>query len=179
MAPTPTPVLTFDQLCCLLLIIGFVGIPARQDNDTARWAIGSMLLIFTFVYDATVGPVCYSLVTELPSTRLRQKTVVLARNAYNIASIVTNVLTTQQLNPGAWNWGPYSAFFWAGTGAVMFVWSFFRLPEPKNRTYGELDVLFNLKVPARKFAQTNVDVETHDVVENGVEKGETVFVEKC
>ncbi|GAB7366889.1 hypothetical protein MBLNU230_g1251t1 [Neophaeotheca triangularis] len=167
------------SLCCLLLIIGFVGIPARQDNDTARWVIGSMLLIFTFVYDATVGPVCYSLVTELPSTRLRQKTVVLARNAYNIASIVTNVLTTQQLNPGAWNWGPYSAFFWAGTGAVMFVWSFFRLPEPKNRTYGELDVLFNLKVPARRFAQTNVNVETHGVVENGVEKGETVFVEKC
>lgn len=168
------------QLCLLLLIIGFSGIAARQEgNDAARWAIGSMLLVFTFVYDATVGPVCYSLVMELPSTRLRQKTVVLARNAYNIASIVTNVLTTRQLNPGAWNWGPYSAFFWAGTGAIMFVWSFFRLPEPKNRTYGELDILFHQKVPARKFAQTNVNVETNELVLAGDEKQGATFVEKA
>jgi MFS transporter, SP family, general alpha glucoside:H+ symporter len=28
---------------------------------------------------------------------------------------------------------------------------------PKGRTYGELDVLFEHKVPARKFASTKVD----------------------
>lgn len=66
-------------MCCTLLIIGFCGL-ASKDNSAAQWAIGSMLLVFTFVYDATVGPVCYSLVAELASTRLRQKTVVLARN---------------------------------------------------------------------------------------------------
>ena len=141
------------------MIIGFVGIPARAENVGAQWAVGSMLLIFTFIYDSTVGPVCYSLVAEMPSTRLRQKTVVLARNFYNVGGIVTNVLTTRQLNPSAWGWGPLSAFFWAGTGFIMLVWSFFRLPEPKGRTYGELDVLFSLKVSARKFAKT--DVSSH------------------
>lgn len=119
-----------------------------------------MLLIFTFFYDFSVGPVCYSLVAEIPSTRLRQKSVVLARNVYNIGGIFNNIITTRQLNPSAWNWGPYSAFFWAGTGFMLFVWSYFRLPEPKGRTYGELDILFAQKIPARKFASTFIDPET-------------------
>jgi len=142
--------------CALLLIIGFCGI-APKDNQAAQWAIGSMLLIFTFVYDSTVGPVCYSLVAELSSTRLRQKTVVLARNFYNVGSIVTNILTPRMLNPSAWGWGAKSAFFWAGTCFLTLVWTFFRLPEPKGRTYGELDILFEQHVSARKFKHTQVD----------------------
>jgi len=165
-------------LVCLLLIIGFCGIPAKQDNSGAKWAIGSMLLIFTFFYDFSVGPVCYSLVAEIPSTRLRQKSVVLARNVYNIGGIFNNIITTRQLNPSAWNWGPYSAFFWAGTGFILFVWSYFRLPEPKGRTYGELDILFAQKIPARKFASTIIDpTTTSHVMEEKIE-GTQSYVEK-
>jgi SP family general alpha glucoside:H+ symporter-like MFS transporter len=142
--------------CALLLIIGFCGIASKK-NIGAQWAIGSMLLVFTFVYDSTVGPVCYSLVAELSSTRLRQKTVVLARNFYNVGGIVTNVLTPRMLNPSAWNWGAKSGFFWAGTCFLCLVWTYFRLPEPKGRTYGELDILFEQRVPARKFKTTAVD----------------------
>ena len=148
-------------LFCLLMIIGFIGL-APDDNQSAKWAIGSMLIVFTFVYDSTVGPVCYALVAEVSSTRLRQKTVVLARNFYNIGGIITNVLTPRQLNPGDWNWGPLSAFFWAGTCFLCLTWSYFRLPEPKGRTYAELDVLFEHKVSARKFASTSVDAFQSD-----------------
>lgn len=97
----------------LLLVTGFCAI-APRGNTSAQWAIGSMLMLYTFTYDATVGPVCYSLVAELSSTRLRQKTVVLARNFYNITGISTNILTPHMLNPTAWNWGAKAAFFWAG-----------------------------------------------------------------
>jgi SP family general alpha glucoside:H+ symporter-like MFS transporter len=147
-------------LCGLLLIIGFCGL-ASKDNTGAQWAIGAMLLIFTFVYDSSVGPVCYSLVAEMPSTRLRQKSVVLARNAYNIASIIGNILTPRMLNPSAWNWGAKSAFFWAGACFLCLVWTYFRLPEPKGRTYGELDTLFEQRLPARKFKGAIVDMNGH------------------
>ena len=143
-------------LCILLLVIGLVG-TAPASNNSASWAIGSMLLIFTFIYDLTVGPVCYSLVAEISSTRLRAKTIVIARNLYNIAGIVTNILTNYMLSPTAWNWRAKSGFFWCGTCFLCFVWIFFRLPEPKGRTYAELDILFEHKVPARKFKHTNVD----------------------
>lgn len=141
----------------LLCVIGGLGvIPAG--NIGAQWAIGSMLLLFCAAYNCTVGPVCYAIVAEIPSTRLRQKTVVIARNTYNLASCVGNILTPRMLNPSAWNWGAKTGFFYAGTCFLCFVWAYFRLPEPKGRTYAELDVLFEKRISARKFASTQVDI---------------------
>jgi SP family general alpha glucoside:H+ symporter-like MFS transporter len=40
----------------------------------------------------------------------------------------------------------------------MFLWAFFRLPETWNRSYQELDILFAKRIPARKFASTEVDL---------------------
>jgi SP family general alpha glucoside:H+ symporter-like MFS transporter len=140
----------------LLLAIGFTSL-AGKDNVSAQWGIGSLLLIYTFIYDSTVGPVCYSLVAELTSTRLKTKSIVLARNIYNMVGIVTNIITPRMLNPSAWNWGAKSGFFWAGLCALCCAWTYFRLPEPKGRTYGELDILFEQRVSARKFKSTMVD----------------------
>ena len=71
----------------LLLVIGFVGIMPSGDID-ASWVRGSMLFIYTFVYDLTVGPVRYSLVAEIPSTDQKAKAVLLACNFYNMAGII-------------------------------------------------------------------------------------------
>ncbi|PNY29695.1 General alpha-glucoside permease [Tolypocladium capitatum] len=144
------------SLNILLLVVGFISL-AGEHNQAASWATGSMLLVYTFVYDSTVGPVCYSLVSELSSTRLRAKTVVLSRNLYNIFSIINGVIFPYMLNPTAWNWRGKAGFFWAGLCFLCVLWSFFRLPEPKGRTYAELDVLFEQRISARKFKTTKVD----------------------
>jgi SP family general alpha glucoside:H+ symporter-like MFS transporter len=143
-------------MCALLLAIGCASFGGRE-NVAAQWAIGSMLLVYTFVYDSTVGPVCYSLVSELTSTRLRTKSICLARAMYNCTGIITNITTPRMLNPTAWNWGAKSGFFWAGTCLVAAVWTYFRLPEPKGRTFGEIDILFEKGVSARKFKKTVVE----------------------
>jgi SP family general alpha glucoside:H+ symporter-like MFS transporter len=140
----------------LLLVVGILGFET-DSSPGASWAAGSLILVYTFVYDLTVGPVCYSLVAELTSTRLKAKSIVLARNFYNIGGIVNNVIAPRMLNPTAWNWGAKSGLFWAGICLLCIVWTYFRLPEPKGRTYGELDILFERRVPARKFASTNVE----------------------
>lgn len=140
----------------LLLIIGCLSFAGRA-NVAAQWAIGSVLLVFTFTYDSTVGPVCYSLVSELASTRLRNKSVVLARLSYNVVGIVRNILTPNMLNPSGWNWGAKAGFFWAGSCLLCAVWTYFRLPEPKGRTFAELDILFERRVSARKFKGSVVD----------------------
>jgi SP family general alpha glucoside:H+ symporter-like MFS transporter len=139
-----------------LLIIGLVGIEPSS-NKSASWAIGSMLLAYTFVYDLTIGPVCYSLVAEISSTRLKAKSIVLARNFYNIAGIINNIIAPRMINPTAWNWGAKSGLFWAGMCFLCLTWTYFRLPEPKGRTYGEIDILFERRVPAREFRETEVD----------------------
>jgi SP family general alpha glucoside:H+ symporter-like MFS transporter len=167
----------------LLLIIGFVGIEPTS-NKNASWAIGSMLLIYTFIYDLTVGPVCYSLVAEISSTRLKAKSIVLARNFYNMAGIVNNIIAPRMLNPTAWDWGAKAAFFWAALCFLCLTWTYFRLPEPKGRTYGEIDTLFESRISARKFKETEVD-EFNGILEtsssnpnvSGIEKATNVQIE--
>jgi SP family general alpha glucoside:H+ symporter-like MFS transporter len=139
-----------------LIITGSLG--AAKTTTGTEWGIGALLLVQTFLYDLTVGPACYSLVPELASNRLRTKQIVLARNLYNVFGIVNGVITPYMLNPTAWNWGPKAGFFWAGMTFLCLVWTYFRLPEPKHRTYAELDILFEKRIPARKFKTTKVNV---------------------
>lgn len=139
----------------ILIIIGGLGIPSV--NSSTGWATGALLLVLTFLYDITVGPVCYSLVAELPSTRLRIKTVVLSRNVYNVCGIIIGTLQPHFMNPTSWNWQGKTAFFWAGANLIGLVWTYFRLPEPKGLTYADLDVLFENKVSARQFRKVEVD----------------------
>ncbi|CAO2649995.1 Nn.00g012870.m01.CDS01 [Neocucurbitaria sp. VM-36] len=132
----------------------------RVDSSALNWAIAALLLLFTLTYDATIGPICYSLVSEIPSTRLRSKTIVLARNCYNASAIIQNIITPRMLNPTAWGWGAKAGFLWAGTSVVGIAWSWWRLPEPKGRTFRELDELFEMKLPARKFRTTVLDLQS-------------------
>ncbi|KFX87085.1 hypothetical protein V490_08563 [Pseudogymnoascus sp. VKM F-3557] len=164
-------------LAILTTLLLLIGLTSLSNSTAASWAIGSLLLAFTFIYDATIGPVCYSLVSELPSTRLKTKSIVLARCAYNIFGIVNGVITPYMLNPTAWNWKGRSGFFWAGLCFLCALWSYFRLPEPKGRTYGELDTLFEMGISARAFRRTNVSVwqsNMFDTVDSDDKKKESV-----
>ncbi|KEF58743.1 uncharacterized protein A1O9_06669 [Exophiala aquamarina CBS 119918] len=123
-----------------------------RESRTTLWVTAALMLLVIFIFDSTVGPVTYCLVAELPSNRLRVKTVVLARVAYNINSIVTNVLIQRMLNPSAWNWRGKACFFCALLNCLCFVYCFFRLPETRGFNFHELDILFEKGADARKFA---------------------------
>ena len=117
----------------------------------ASWLLGGLIVTNTFIYDSTIGPVCYSLVAEIPSTRLRVKTVVLARVVYNIGSLITNVLLAKMLNPTAWDFKGKSCLCFGLVSFLCSIWCYFRLPEPKGLTYMELDIMFEKDIAARKF----------------------------
>ncbi|KAL2840056.1 general substrate transporter [Aspergillus pseudoustus] len=138
-----------------LMIVGFIDI--RQVNAGISYSSAALMLLFVFAYDLTVGPVCYCLVSEIPSTRLRIKSAVLARNVFNISLIVANFLNPAIVNPTAWNLRGKGGFVWAGSCFLFLIWSYFRLPEPMGRTSSELDILFENKVSARKFTQLKVN----------------------
>jgi MFS transporter, SP family, general alpha glucoside:H+ symporter len=140
----------------ILAVGGIVG--ALPETDGTSWTLGSMIIILTGVYDATIGPVCYVLVAEIPSSRLRVKTVVLARVAYNVVSIVTNVITPRMLNPTAWDLRGKSCFVYCGTTVLCLVWCWFRLPDPFGLTFLELDILFEKRAKARKFREFQVNL---------------------
>ncbi|KAK4554274.1 hypothetical protein LTR86_008482 [Recurvomyces mirabilis] len=143
--------------CIILFTIGFISLAPRA-NESANWATGALLLIFFSIHSTFIGPVLYAVVGEMPSTRLRQKSIVIAASAWSVMGIINSSLTPYMLNPDAWDWRGKAGFFWGCFSILSTVWTFFRLPEAKNRTYAELDVLFGRKVNARRFKPTTVNV---------------------
>ncbi|KAK7970404.1 MFS transporter- SP family- general alpha glucoside:H+ symporter [Apiospora saccharicola] len=125
--------------------------------NAIAYGSGTLLMLFTLTYGVTVGPVCYCLVSEMPSTRLRIKTVALARNAYNVMSIAANFLNNPILNPTAWNLRGKGGFLWVDFCLISFTRAYYRLPDPRGLSAGEMDVLFQQKVPARQFTKVKAD----------------------
>ncbi|KEF63625.1 MFS transporter, SP family, general alpha glucoside:H+ symporter [Exophiala aquamarina CBS 119918] len=150
-----------SAMCVILITIGGLGFGSGHD---AQLAIGILLVICTLVNTICMGPTCYPIVAETPSGRLRYKTIAIGRFAYNIIQIIQNTITPRMLSASAWNWGAKSGLFWAGTNLLCIIWCFFRLPETKDRTFGEIDLLFEHKVPARKWKSTKVDQFAHGAI---------------
>jgi predicted DNA repair protein MutK len=61
------------------------------------------------------------------------------------------------INPDQLNWGGKIMFIFVGAEVFILLGLFFAQPETKNRTYGDIDILYSSKVPPRKFSQFIVD----------------------
>lgn len=140
----------------VLMIVGITS-AAAGNSPGGYYAQASMMLIWLLVYYMTVGPICYAIIGETSSTRLRNKSICLSRIAYYISQIICNVINPYMLNPTAGDWKGKTGFFWGGCAFAFLVWTWFRLPETKDRTFEELDVLFAEKVKARDFSKYIVD----------------------
>lgn len=137
-----------------VLVLAAAGVVSCFEETTATlWVTASLIILFIFVFDCAVGPLTYCIVAEIPSTRLRVKSVVLARVSYNLCALVTNVLETRMLNPLDWNWRGKSCFFWAGACLLCLVYCYFRLPDTRGLTYLELDILFEKGAKAKQFSE--------------------------
>jgi SP family general alpha glucoside:H+ symporter-like MFS transporter len=151
-------------LCATLLIIGIINSASSSKN--AIWAEAVLCIFWLFIYAMTVGPIAYAIVSETSSVRLRPLTVSVARTAYQIVNIISQVLEPYFMNPTAWNASGKTGFFWGGSALLTFAWAYFRLPEARGRTYEELDILFARKVSAGKFSSKHVNAyETHIAAE--------------
>lgn len=165
-------------LCTMLMILGFLGLVPDSKREQAAMATGSIMIVWALFYQLSVGTIAYSLVGELSSRRLQIKTVVLGRNLYNVVGIINAVLVPHMLNPTAWNWSNFTGFFWGGICFLCIIYTYFRLPEPNGRSFAELDVLFEKRVSARKFAATPVDVFDETVEGQTLDQYEDVNQDK-
>ena len=111
-----------------LFIIGGLG---WVGTKSSTWAIGTLLIVLNFIYNATLGPICYTLIGEISSTRLRQKSIVLSRVAYQIMNIICGIIVPRMLSPTSWNWGAKSGIFWGASAGLSALYCFLRLPETR------------------------------------------------
>lgn len=138
------------MLVVLQFVIGILDcIPGRPSG--AIWAESSLMLIWNFFYDISIGPVCFVLLGECSATRVRSKTIAAATAAQGLLGIVMTVAIPYMINPEQANLQGKLGFFFGGLALICLIWSYFRVPETMGRTFEELDLLFDKKVPARQF----------------------------
>lgn len=173
-------------LAVFMFIIGILDcIPGRPSGVT--WAESSLMLVWNFAYDLTIGPVCFVLISECSATRVRSKSIAVATAAQAVLGIIMTVAIPYMINPDQANMKGKLGFFYGGLGIFCAIWSYYRVPETMGRTYGELspplptkaswfhfltkypfpytnsldieelDLLFDKKIPARKFKGYRID----------------------
>ncbi|KAK7973255.1 hypothetical protein PG988_007389 [Apiospora saccharicola] len=144
-----------------LFIIGVLTTESRKNGVV--WAQSLLCFVWLFTFSLSVGPMGWTIPAEVLSTRLRAKTIFLARNVYYLTLLWANILEPYMAKPTSWIWRGYTGFFWCGWAMLTLVWAFFRLTEAKDRTFEELDLMFAAGVPTRWFAAHQVDAYAEDV----------------
>lgn len=142
--------------CLALAVLTFImGALAYGPPTLFYGFVTSFVFLFWFlVWQLSIGPLAYIINGEVSSTRLRTKTLAVARGTYVILQIMNNTVAPFLLNPEWLNWRGKTALVTCALTVVSFTWAYFRLPETGGRTYEELDVLFAEKnMTAREFSK--------------------------
>jgi SP family general alpha glucoside:H+ symporter-like MFS transporter len=144
----------------LLMILGVCA--SVKQNSATSYAQAVLGIVISFVFAGSLGPISYTIISETSSVRLRALSTGVGRAAYYVAEIPMIFLASQMLNATGWNLAGKCGYVWGGTAIVCWVMAFFFLPELKHRTYRESDILFNRRVPARKFKTTVIDLKDNE-----------------
>ncbi|KAI0555873.1 sugar porter family MFS transporter [Xylaria curta] len=140
----------------LMFVIGILDtIPGRPSG--VAWAESSLMLVWNGVYDLSIGPVTFVILSECSATRVRSKTIAVATAFQAVLGIVMTVAIPYMINPDEANLQGKLGYYFGGLGALCLIWSYFRVPETKGRTFEELDVLFDRKIPARQFKSYQIE----------------------
>jgi SP family general alpha glucoside:H+ symporter-like MFS transporter len=144
----------------ILFVIGFLDF--GRDQSAVVWAQASLMDIWTFIYQMTVGPICFVIISEISATRLRGRTIAIATAVQALASIVFTVALPYMINKDQADLRGKAGFLFGGISFVCYIWCWFRLPESRGRTFEELDILFEREVPPWQFAKYDLLAEGRD-----------------
>jgi len=133
----------------LLFMIGILDVAGNGKGPV--YGQVACIICFAFVYLATIGPISFTLFAEIPSSRLRSRTVGLGIVVQNVFGVLMNIVVPLLINPDAADLGGQIGFIFGVTAVGSLVWCYLRVPETKGRGYAELDVLFERRVSARRF----------------------------
>jgi SP family general alpha glucoside:H+ symporter-like MFS transporter len=142
--------------CVFLIALGIAASVGR--SDAASNAQASLGLIVSVLFCLGPAPASWVIIGETSSVRLRPLTTGIGRGAYYIVNIPCIFLASYMLNTDKWDLGGKSGYVWAGTAFICTAMAWLWVPEMKDRSFREIDILFRRRVPARKWKQTVVDI---------------------
>lgn len=99
----------------------------------------------------SLGAIGWTIVGEISSTRLRAKTGALATVTNAVCNMAWAIAIPYLINAEEANLGPKTGVVFLGPAIFLSIVAFFVIPETKGKTFAQLDALFQLRTPARKF----------------------------
>ncbi|KFZ10467.1 hypothetical protein V502_08115 [Pseudogymnoascus sp. VKM F-4520 (FW-2644)] len=151
--------LMFYGLCFLTVDLLLTGALAVVGTPGALKGTCSLILIYCWSYNVTIGAVAYTLLAETATSRLRIKTIAIGIFMHNAMNTMWAFVTPKLFNPDQANLGAKVSFIFGGLALVSCGYLWVYQPETAGRTYKELDELFAKKVPGRKFKSTKTEAE--------------------
>lgn len=116
-------------LACLWTVALMCVAKDYKTNPGYAWAQAAILITMQLAYSLSIGPLAYIISSEIPSTKLRAKTLSLTATFNGMTYLVITIAGPYLLNPGSANAGAMIEFLWGGLTIFSFIWSYFRLPE--------------------------------------------------
>ena len=129
--------------------------------------------IWVAAYSSSAGPLGFSFLADCSTAVLRAKTANMGALAFALLSLVTTYCTPLMLTSPQFGVSN-TMFFYGSTSAVFVVIMWFVIPETKNRSFLELDEMFELHVPTRKFSTYETSIDKAKKEARGVSVTQTV-----
>ncbi|KAI0141517.1 general substrate transporter [Pestalotiopsis sp. NC0098] len=146
-------------LCCAMYFIMGVGAVVPRSNASLL-TIGVALQFTSITYGPAIGS-SMAVAGEISATRLRAKSIGIGYTWSCICSIVWTIVLPYLFNTDEANLGGNLGWIFFGMSAIMGVLLFFFVPETNGRSFDELDIMFERKVPARAFAKYDLTQTGH------------------
>lgn len=137
------PLLIGGGIICAfsMLIFAIVGV-AKPDSVAAARCLVAFTCTYIFTYGATWGPVPQAILGEIPSNRLRSKTVSIATTVNWLCTTFIICGSPYLLSAQYVQLGTKMGFIFGGCTILGTIWVYFALPETKDRTLEQIDEMF-------------------------------------
>lgn len=132
-----------------LCIVAGVGLPKHPNTHEAHMLVASVML-YNFFYAGTIAAVSYVIGSEIGTAALREKTMAFTTAISIVAAFIVAFSIPYILDDIGANIG----WVFGAMATIVTIYTYFCVPETKNRSLEELDELFERRIPARKFAKT-------------------------
>ena len=149
-------------LTVLVFLIGILDI-VPDYNLTISYVQSSMMVVYNFFYDLTIGPLCFVIISETSSAKLRSKTIAISTTVNALINVACAVGIPYAINPDQGNLRGKLAFIFFGVTLPCLVWCFLSLPEIKGRTFDEIDLMFQRRVPTKQFKKYDFEAEHNTI----------------
>lgn len=112
-----------------------------------------MINLVLVIFNVGAGGIIPIILAETSSIRLRAKSNAIGFLVNGFFSWAFNFFVPYMFNADQGNWGGKTGFFFAGLCLIAAVVLWLELPEMKNRSYRQLDEMFEKKLRTREFAK--------------------------